>query len=104
MDPDTALKELLDALECRDWSRVDESSEALLDWMQGSGFPPVTVGPKTLGVQWHRTIATFVCHAAKARANDARKRRQRKRGARCFITAASGASVPSHRPKNSPRN
>lgn len=81
MDPDTALAELLAALECRDWSRVDECSNGLLDWMEQRGFPPVTIGPKTLGVQWHRTIATFVCHAAKVRSKDARKRRQRKRGA-----------------------
>ena len=81
MDPDTALAELLDALGRREWDSVEEFSNHLLDWMERSGFPPVTVGPKTLGVQWHRTIATFVCHAAKVKVNDARKRRQRKEGA-----------------------
>ncbi|MBC7820048.1 MAG: hypothetical protein IAG10_24460 [Planctomycetaceae bacterium] len=81
MDPDTALAELLDALGQRDWNRVEECSSGLLDWMERSGFPPVTIGPKTLGVQWHRTVATFVCHAAQSKVNDARKRRQRKESA-----------------------
>ena len=80
MDPDTALAELLDALGRREWDSVEEFSNHLLDWMERSGFPPMTVGPKTLGVQWHRTVATFVCHAAQSTVNDARKRRQRKGG------------------------
>ncbi len=81
MDPDTALAELLDALGQRNWNRVEECSSGLLDWMERSGFPPVTVGPKSLGVEWHRTVATFVCHAAQSKVNDVRKRRQRKEGA-----------------------
>ena len=81
MDPDTALAELLEALGQRDWDRVEECASGLLDWLERRGFPPVTVGPKSLGVEWHRAVATFVCQAAKVNVNAARKRRERKRGA-----------------------
>ena len=81
MDPETALAELLDALGHRDWERSEECSNSLLDWLERRGFPPMTVGPKTLGVAWHRAITTFVCHLAQSKVRDARKRRERKRGA-----------------------
>ena len=74
MDPDTALAELLDALGCRDWNRVEECSNHLLDWMERSGFPPETIGPKKLGAHWHRAVATFVCHLAQSKVRDARTR------------------------------
>ena len=76
MDPDSALAELLDALGQHDWDRSEECSESLLSWMERGGFPPVTIGPKALGIEWHRAIATFVCHAAQSKVNDARKRRR----------------------------
>lgn len=78
MDPDAALKELLDAVQARDWDRVDELAQGLLSWMEKRGFPPSTLGPKELGRSWHRTIATFVCYAAQSKVRDARKRRARK--------------------------
>lgn len=81
MDPNVTLLELLAALQERHWDRVEELAASLLDWMQRRGFPPVTVGPESLGRQWHRAVATFICHAAQSKVNDARKRRQRKRGA-----------------------
>jgi hypothetical protein len=81
MDPDTAVAELLDAVGRRQWDRVEELATGLLDWLQRRGFPPTIVGPKTLGPEWHRAIATFICRLAQSKVNDARKRRARKRGA-----------------------
>ena len=80
MDPDAAMKNLLDAVHVRDWDCVDELAEGLLSWMEKRGFPPTTLGPKELGRNWHRTIATFVCYAAQSKVRDARKRRSRKGG------------------------
>ena len=81
MDPEAAFAELLDAVGHREWNRVDECSRELLDWMERGGFPPVTVGNGTLGVEWHRAVATFVCYLAQSKVRDARKCRERKRGA-----------------------
>lgn len=78
MDPQATLNELLAAVESREWDRVDELSEALLEWMQRGGFPPQTLGSQKLGKQWHRAVATFVCHAAASKSRDAAKRRRRR--------------------------
>ena len=79
MDPQATLNELLVAVGEHDWDRIEELADALLHWMEHRGFPPTTLGPKSLGLQWHRAVATFVCYAAKSKVRDARKRR-RKRG------------------------
>ena len=81
MDPEATLRELLDAVQARAWDRVDELAGSLLDWLEKRGFPPLTVGPRELGVEWHRAMATFVCHLARSKVQDARKRRERKAGA-----------------------
>ena len=81
MDPEATLRELLDAVQASAWDRVDELAEALLDWLEKRGFPPLTVGPRELGVEWHRAMATFVCHLARSKVRDARKRRERRAGA-----------------------
>lgn len=78
MDPHSTLNDLLDAIVRRDWERVRELSDALLTWMENGGFPPEAIGSSKLGKRWHRTIATFICHAAVSRADDAAKRRRRK--------------------------
>jgi hypothetical protein len=80
MDPDAALKDLLNAVQSRAWDRVEEVAEGLLSWMEKRGFPPTTLGPKELGRNWHRTIATFVCYAAQSKVRDVRTRRARKGG------------------------
>lgn len=80
MDPDVALKELLAAVGDRNWDRIDELADGLLQWLQRRGFPPTTVGPKTLGRAWHRTVATFVCHVAKSKVRDVRRRHKRDNG------------------------
>lgn len=77
MDPQAALRDLLAAVNDRNWDGVDELSEALLSWLQRRGFPPQTVGPAELGRGWHRAIAEFICYLAQSRARDARKRRKK---------------------------
>ena len=81
MDPEATLLELLEAVQARAWDRVDELAGALLDWLEKQGFPPLVVGPRELGVEWHRAMATFVCHMAQSKVRDARKRRERRAGA-----------------------
>ena len=81
MDPEATLRELLDAVQASAWDCVDELAEALLDWLEKRGFPPLTVGPRELGVEWHRAVATFLCYVAKSKVRDARKRRARRAGA-----------------------
>lgn len=78
MDAEATLRDLLTALEDRDWDRIDELTEALLQWMERGGFPPQALGSPKLGKQWHRTIATFVCHAAASKSRDTAKLRRRK--------------------------
>ena len=78
MDPNSSLSELLIAIETRDWDQVEELADALLRWMENSGFPPQTLGSPRLGHSWHRSVATFVCMAAQAKARAARKRRSRR--------------------------
>ena len=80
MDPDVTLRELLEAVQVRAWDRVDELAEALLQWIEKRGFPPSTIGSSQLGIEWHRTVTTMVCHLAVSKARDARKRRHRKAG------------------------
>lgn len=64
MDPDATLRDLLDALADHDQDTVRELSQALLNWIRNGGFPPTTLGAKSLGIAWHRTIAVAVCQAA----------------------------------------
>jgi len=40
MDPDTNLREYLDAIAARDTARMMELAEALANWLEGGGFVP----------------------------------------------------------------
>lgn len=71
MDPQATLNDLLDALEQSDWDAVRELSQTLLAWIANEGFPPVIIGSKSLGTEWHRPITVSVCRVALARANAA---------------------------------
>ncbi len=64
MDPDAALRMLLEALEDQDHEQVMELTEGLRSWLHGGGFPPQTIGAESLGNDWHRAIALAACHAA----------------------------------------
>lgn len=79
MDPDAALAELLASVGDREWDRIDELADGLLQWLHHRGFPPLTVGPKSLGKEWHSAVATFVCHVAKSKVRDAQRRQKRLR-------------------------
>jgi hypothetical protein len=81
MDPDQTLRELLEALKQREWTDVEASAENLLGWLHKRGFPPLTLGPKALGREWHRAVAEFVCLAALSKVREIRARRK-KGGAR----------------------
>lgn len=81
MDPEVTLRDLLEAVQARAWDRVDELAGVLLDWLEKRGFPPLVIGPRELGVEWHRTMATFVCHLAQSKVQNARKRREQSAGA-----------------------
>lgn len=78
MDPNSTLSELLSAIETRDWDQVEELADALLRWMENSGFPPQTLGDARIGRTWHRSVATFICMAALAKVRAARKRQSRR--------------------------
>ena len=78
MDPQATWNELLEARLERDWDRAEELANALLDWMQRSGFPPDTVGHRHLGTRWHHAVAYFVCHLVLADVRQARKRAPRR--------------------------
>jgi hypothetical protein len=79
MDPQAAWTELLQARLQRDWDRAEELAESLMDWMKKQGFPPETVGNRTIGRGWHRAIAQFVCCLTLNDIKAARKRTTRKR-------------------------
>jgi hypothetical protein len=80
MDPQAAMNELLEAVGERDWDRVEKLADGLLQWLKNQGFPPQTIGGESLGRNWHRTIAEFVCYMAQAKVREARKRRERRQG------------------------
>ena len=80
MDPQTTWDELLEARLKRDWNQAEELANALLDWMQRSGFPPDTAGNRQLGTRWHHAVAYFVSHLVLADVRQARKRARRKSG------------------------
>lgn len=77
MDPQATFNDLLDAVGARDRDLIEELADSLLRWMEHGGFPPLTVGPKSLGRRWHRAIAAFVCHAAQSKVRNARNQRRK---------------------------
>lgn len=66
MDPDTALKELLEAVEAGDCDRVRELADGLKHWVSQGGFPPKTIGPWKLGQVWHVAMTHAVIRHARA--------------------------------------
>ena len=78
MDPQQALADLLTALKDKRWDDAKELADALHAWLVKGGFPPTTLGHVSLGKEWHRTVATFVCLAASSKVDDIRKSRQRR--------------------------
>ena len=68
MDPQATLNALLEALEESDWDTARELALALQNWLDRDGFPPVTLGAKSLGREWHAAMALLSCDMAMARA------------------------------------
>ena len=77
MDPDTTLSEMLGAIGSQDWDRVAEASCDLLAWLKRGGFPPQTVGPPSLGTEWHRIMTMLICRVADSKATIAREHLKR---------------------------
>lgn len=66
MDPDAALKELLEAVEAGDTDRVRQLADGLKHWLSQGGFPPKTIGPWKLGQVWHVAMTHAVIRHARA--------------------------------------
>lgn len=84
MDPQQTWTDMLDALKCKRWDDAKEAADELYEWVRKRGFPPTTVGDESLGVEWHRTIASFVCLIVANKVDTLKKRaatkEARKRG------------------------
>jgi len=70
MDPQATWNSLLEEWANRNWLAVSELAEALLEWLSKDGFPPDTMGNRSLGADWHRELASTMCKFALERAND----------------------------------
>lgn len=66
MDPDAALKELLESVEAGDCDRVTELAAGLKHWLSQGGFPPKTIGPWKLGQIWHVALTHAIVKHARA--------------------------------------
>ncbi len=78
MDPQQTLTDLLEAMRAKEWDEAKNLAEALHQWLVNRGFPPTTIGDPSLGTEWHRAIATFVCMAAISKVKDIHARRAKK--------------------------
>lgn len=78
MDPNQTWTDLIVALQQKQWSEAKELADALYEWIQNKGFPPITVGDESLGQEWHRTITTFVCLHVANKVDGIRQRRKRR--------------------------
>jgi hypothetical protein len=79
MDPQQTWNDLLTALRCKHWEEAKELADSLHEWIRKRGFPPVTIGEETLGNEWHRTIASFVCLVVANKVDDIQKRREKRK-------------------------
>ena len=72
MDPQQTWTDMLDALKQNDHEEAKEFAGAILEWLGKGGFPPSVVGDKSLGADWHRTIAAVICRSVVSRTNETR--------------------------------
>lgn len=70
MDPQATWDSLLSEWAAGNWLDVYELAEALLQWLSKDGFPPETMGKKSLGADWNRVQATAMATFALQRANE----------------------------------
>jgi hypothetical protein len=71
MDPQVTWEELQEAFADGDWGRVEELSEALLDWLDRGGFPPRMCAGRVVGEDWDRVVSRAAAEFARDRARDA---------------------------------
>ena len=67
MDPNTAWDNMLTAYATKQWSEASEHAEALIDWLNGGGFPPhPTIGScsGTLTMQLDQHLSRAIAIAA----------------------------------------
>lgn len=76
MDPHQTWLDMLDALKRKQWDDAKELSDSLYEWIRKGGFPPTTVGDESLGKNWHKTVAQFVCLAVANKVDDVQRRRR----------------------------
>jgi len=70
MDPQATWDALLEEWTQCNWLDVSELAEALLEWLDKEGFPPETMGTRSMGADWNRVLAVAVCKFALQRANN----------------------------------
>ena len=73
MDPQQTWTDMLDALKQNDYDEAKELAGALLEWLDKGGFPPTVVGDESIGADWHRMIAAFICRSVVSRTNETRE-------------------------------
>jgi hypothetical protein len=61
MDPQTTWESLIQAWCARDWSRVQEYADALIEWLEHGGFAPVTLPNVRLGDDWNAAVVAAAC-------------------------------------------
>ena len=64
MDPHAARQNLQEAYRVRDWERVRELAQSLLDWLQRGGFPPIVLSSPSSDPDRHREVAQAFCRRA----------------------------------------
>ena len=69
---------MFEALERKQWEPAKELADALYEWLKDGGFPPITIGAKSIGKRWHAAVAQFVCLAVASKVNDIAKRAERR--------------------------
>ena len=78
MDPQQTWADMIDALERKQWEPAKELADALYGWLRKGGFPPTTVGAKSLGKRSHSAVAQFVCLAIASKVHEVNKRAERR--------------------------
>jgi hypothetical protein len=79
MDPEQTWQDMLDAVHRKEWNTARQLADDLHTWLKNKGFPPVTIGDRSFGRNWHVTIATLTCLAVINRADEIRKLRYQKK-------------------------
>lgn len=66
MDPNSALQQLIESVATGDIDRTEDLIAAINGWTACGGFPPDTIGPRSLGTIWHLAVTKAVLKIARA--------------------------------------